>query len=95
MDRGAWQATVHGVAKSQTRLSNLDFSLFWQAGFRFLQLVQCQDSGLHVLFGQGSNITAYNHCLLILRVTGAWGVCPERTFLSFRRGYIKGLFSRT
>ena len=21
-DRGAWQATVHGVAKSQTRLSN-------------------------------------------------------------------------
>ena len=25
MDRGAWQATVHGVAKSQTRLS--DFTL--------------------------------------------------------------------
>ena len=23
MDRGAWRATVHGVAKSQTRLSNL------------------------------------------------------------------------
>ena len=22
MDRGAWQATVHGVAKSQTQLSN-------------------------------------------------------------------------
>ena len=22
MDRGAWQATVHGVAQSQTRLSN-------------------------------------------------------------------------
>ena len=22
MDRGAWWATVHGVAKSQTRLSN-------------------------------------------------------------------------
>ena len=22
LDRGAWQATVHGVAKSQTRLSN-------------------------------------------------------------------------
>ena len=26
MDRGAWQATVHGVAKSQTRLS--DFTVF-------------------------------------------------------------------
>ena len=27
MDRGAWQATVHGVAKSQTRLSQLTLSL--------------------------------------------------------------------
>ena len=26
MDRGAWWATVHGVAKSQTRLSNFTFS---------------------------------------------------------------------
>ena len=24
MDRGAWQATVHGVAKSQTRLKRLN-----------------------------------------------------------------------
>ena len=28
MDRGAWQATVHGVAKSQTRLSNFTFTLY-------------------------------------------------------------------
>ena len=27
MDRGAWRATVHGVAKSQTRLSNFTHSL--------------------------------------------------------------------
>ena len=26
MDGGAWQATVHGVAKSQTRLSNFSFT---------------------------------------------------------------------
>ena len=26
MDRGAWWATVHGVAKSQTRLSDFIFS---------------------------------------------------------------------
>ena len=26
MDRGAWQATVHGVAKSQTGLSNFTFT---------------------------------------------------------------------
>ena len=25
MDRGAWQATVHGIAKSWTQLSNLHF----------------------------------------------------------------------
>ena len=29
MDRGAWWATVHGVAKSQTRLSNFTFSCFF------------------------------------------------------------------
>ena len=28
MDRGAWQATVHGVAKSQTRLSDFTFLSF-------------------------------------------------------------------
>ena len=27
MDSGAWQATVHGVAKNQTRLSDYHFSL--------------------------------------------------------------------
>ena len=27
MDRGAWQATVHGVAKSQTQISNFTFTL--------------------------------------------------------------------
>ena len=26
-DRGAWQATVHGVAKSQTKLSDFHFML--------------------------------------------------------------------
>ena len=33
MDRGAWWATVHGVAKSQTRLSDFTFMLWrrkWQ-----------------------------------------------------------------
>ena len=28
MDRGAWQATVHGVAESQTRLSDQRFHTF-------------------------------------------------------------------
>ena len=29
MDRGAWQATVHGVVKSQTRLSNEAAAAVW------------------------------------------------------------------
>ena len=33
MDRGAWQATVHGVAKSRTRLSDFTFLSFH---FRFI-----------------------------------------------------------
>ena len=30
MDRGAWQATVNGVAKTQTQLSNFTFLTFLQ-----------------------------------------------------------------
>ena len=29
MDRGAWQATFHGVAKSWTRLSDFHFTSFY------------------------------------------------------------------
>ena len=31
MDRGAWWAAVHGVAKSQTRLSNFSFTFHFHA----------------------------------------------------------------
>ena len=31
MDAGAWWATVHGVAKSQTRLSNFTFTFHFHA----------------------------------------------------------------
>ena len=31
MDEGAWQAAVHGVAKSQTRLSDFPFSFHFHA----------------------------------------------------------------
>ena len=32
MDGGAWWATVHGVAKSQTRLSDLTFTFTFSKG---------------------------------------------------------------
>ena len=31
MDRGAWQAVVHGVTKSRTRLSNFPFTFHFHA----------------------------------------------------------------
>ena len=31
MDRGAWRAAVHGVAKSRTQLSNFTFTLHFHA----------------------------------------------------------------
>ena len=31
MDRGAWQATVYGVTKSQTRLSDFTFTFHFHA----------------------------------------------------------------
>ena len=33
IDRGAWQATVHGVAKSQTGLSNLAHAMYLSTPF--------------------------------------------------------------
>ena len=39
MDRGAWWATVHGVAKSRTRLSDFTFTIItamWETWVRSL-----------------------------------------------------------
>ena len=44
MDRGAWWATVHGVAKSQTGLSDKHFhtftflSIYWQTAMTTVKL---------------------------------------------------------
>ena len=38
-DRGAWQATVHGVTKSQTRLSDFHFQGISQATATQLQMI--------------------------------------------------------
>ena len=38
-DRGAWQATVHGVAKSQTRLS--DYTFTFKANYTPFTFLPC------------------------------------------------------
>ena len=54
MDRGAWWATVHGVAKSQTRLSNLACTHAWylqlfykcKLTLKFRNFPSCPDSSV-------------------------------------------------
>ena len=54
MERGAWRATVHGVTKSWTRLSNWAHSfflflfLFWWAGNGIISLTSLSDHSLLV-----------------------------------------------
>ena len=38
MDRGAWQATVHGAAKGWTRLSDFDHLLIFKCTTQYYQL---------------------------------------------------------
>ena len=43
MDRGTWWATLHGVAKSGTRLSDFTFTIFPNNGFnRHLLMIDCK-----------------------------------------------------
>ena len=46
MDRGAWQATVHGVTKSWTRLSDFTFTSLWHVegsrGGKALFIIGCR-----------------------------------------------------
>ena len=40
MDSGAWQATVHGVAKNQARLSNQHFHLHYEEQSVLLKILR-------------------------------------------------------
>ena len=57
-DRGAWWATVHGVAKSRTRLSNLTFTFIYYNIITSLVLASTSVmlQNYHFLFLVGSNI---------------------------------------
>ena len=44
MDRGAWRATVHRVAKSRMRLKQLSTAMCIGEMFRFNQMVFCKCS---------------------------------------------------
>ena len=72
MDRGAWCATIHGVAKSWTRLSNFTFSLFWRhlSGVRGTSLPPIA-SLLHFVLGgsQREHRVPHRDSLLLYHLT--------------------------
>ena len=51
MDRGAWRAIVHGIAESQTRLSDLDLlCLLWRNVCLDLLPIFCLDWFIFLFF---------------------------------------------
>ena len=75
MDRGAWWAADHGVAKSQTRLSDFTFT------FHFHFSLSC--------IGEGNGTPLQHSCLENPRDSRAWwaavsGVAQSRTRLKRR-----------
>ena len=87
MDGGAWLATVHGVAKSRTRLGNFTFTSLYtfiliQCGRCFVHFSLCTDVSifLHVFFL--STEGAYSSMLIkpssCQWMDIAWWVCPLR-----------------
>ena len=58
MDGGAWWATVHGVAKSQTRLSDFTHSLTQRKGGKWYREVHTEKSEqmLVCLRSEGGNM---------------------------------------
>ena len=57
MDREAWQATVHGVTKSQTQLSDFHFQL-------------CLGGAVHIR--GGGDVDEYYSALSTVKVIGLW-----------------------
>ena len=65
MDRGAWWATVHGVAKSRTQLSDftsLHFTSFHQKKFKPLYCMPSYIKCVQQVFGEWMNECAM-HCV--------------------------------
>jgi hypothetical protein len=64
MDREAWRAAIHGVAKSRTRLSN-----WTELNFHYLIVIWLNVS---TLFGEGNGTPLQYSCLENPMDRGAW-----------------------
>ena len=66
MDRGTWCATVHGVTKSQTRLSDYSITLGFPGGIVVKNLPantgakpHAHDSALELSYGEAQSVRRY------------------------------------
>ena len=64
MDGGAWQATYHGVAKSQTQLSNFTFAFIFSSCVTLGTLVNLSVPPF------SSSVTWYHHHICLLAHEG-------------------------
>ena len=73
MDRGAWRATVHGIAKSQTRLNNQDRQTS-RVGWRSSQLPDGSKASVLAICGWVTDCHKTSHCLTLSEDQGS-GSC--------------------
>ena len=88
MERGAWQATVHGVTKSRTRLSDFHFFTFrWLTGIKFSWAPHLSAPfpnshlGLHSLSQEGRRVF-HTHKFLADQAAPADGLSSASHFTS-------------
>ena len=68
MDRGAWGATVHGVAKSRTRLNDFTF----RVGVDIIIIeIKCTTNVMHLNYPQ-TIFPALVHRKIVFYETGPW-----------------------
>ena len=76
MERGAWQATIHGVTKSQTWLS---FTHTKCPGLRFVTWGEAQSPDLLLSPGQGCPIRLFWSCARVLSGFSCVQLCDPKT----------------
>ena len=80
MDRGAWWATVHGVAKSQTRLSAFTFTCYSHTGKTTIPLEKNSFASAQEKKKRRKFMGSY----LFLNIQNKLGQCVTHAYVQFR-----------
>ena len=85
MDREAWRAAIHGVAKSRTRLSDWSDLIWWNKGGSDGKESACNAGNLGSILGLGrspGNRNGYHSSILAWRIPWVHGVAKSQTWLN-------------